>query len=119
MRKEKENKIQQDCVIWFNNTYCLKFHDPRFVIMSVPNEGENAYEIKRKVDRGMLKGASDLIVITNKEVIFFEVKTPTGVQSDNQKDFEDRVNKLGHKYFMFRSLKEFQDIVKQEIDGKY
>lgn len=111
MKTEKENKIQQDAVLWFNNTYCLKFHRPRWVILSIPNEGENAFEIKRKKDRGMLPGASDLLIIGPKYVAFAETKTPTGVQSESQEDFQHRVTELGHDYFIYRSLEQFKQVV--------
>lgn len=113
MKTEKENKIQQDAVMWFNNNYCLKFHQPRWIILSIPNEGEDAFEVKRKKDRGMLPGASDLLIIgPNRYVAFAETKTLTGVISKNQKEFQHRVTELGHDYFVYRSLDQFKEIVK-------
>lgn len=111
MKTEKENYIQQQCVMWFNNKYCLKHHSPRWIIFSVPNEGEDAFEIKRKKDRGMLSGASDLIIVGTGITIFIEMKTPTGRQSDSQKDFEKRVTDLGHIYRISRSLEDFQELI--------
>lgn len=112
---EAENKIQQDCVIWFNNTYCLKKHEPRCLIMSVPNESESGWETQKKVNTGLLKGASDLIVIVPNTCLFMECKTVIGVQSDAQQDFQERVNALGFKYHLFRSLQQFQTIIKLYI----
>lgn len=117
-RSQNENKIQQECVIWFNNNYCLKFQNPRWIIFSVPNEGEDAYEIKRKRERGMLPGVSDLIIIGPKTTLFMETKTPQGRQAESQKEFQSRVEALGFKYYLFRSLEEFKQIIKTEIDGK-
>lgn len=117
-RTQTENKIQQDCVIWFNNNYCLKFHNPRYIIFSVPNEGEDAYETKRKRERGMLPGVSDLIIVGPDLTLFMETKTPEGRQANSQKDFQCRVEALGFKYYMFRSLEEFKEIIKKQIDGK-
>jgi hypothetical protein len=106
-----EEQIQQQIVIWFNNNYCLKIDNPRCMIFSVPNDSINAIETKRKINTGLLKGASDLIVVLPNNVLFFEVKTEKGIQSQNQKDFQDRIEKLGFKYYLVRSLKQFQEII--------
>lgn len=115
MKSENERKIQQDAVIWFNNRYCLRVHNPRWIIFSVPNEGENAYELKRKIDIGLLSGVSDLIIVGPDKVIFMECKTPAGRQSKSQIDFQKRVNDLGYSYHIFRSLQEFKEIINGEI----
>lgn len=111
-----ENLIQQNCVIWFNNAYCLKHHDPRCVIFSVPNESENGWEAQKKVNTGLMRGASDCIVLLPDGVaLFMECKTPIGVQSDAQKSFQERVQLLGFNYHIFRSLHEFQQILNRYI----
>jgi hypothetical protein len=50
-------------------------------------------------------------MLIDTDVYFIEIKTSTGRQSDKQKDFENRVNLLGHKYFLVRSLDEFKNII--------
>ncbi len=62
----------------------------------------------RKLATGMLPGASDMIVIFPNTVVFVEVKTDIGRQSDVQKEFERRVNDLGFDYWLVRSLEEFK-----------
>jgi len=100
-----EAKIQQDIVKYYNNTYCLAHHSPRGLIMSIPNEGKGEL-----IRTGLLPGASDLIVFLPFGGIFFvEVKTPTGKQSDKQKDFEARIKKLGYEYILVRSLEDFKE----------
>lgn len=110
-----ENNIQQEIFIWFNNNYCLKTHKNRCVIFSVPNDSINAIETKRKLNTGLLKGASDLIVILPNKILFIEVKTEKGVQSDMQKDFEKRVNTLGFDYYLVRNLEQFKTLIWQNI----
>jgi len=106
-----ENNIQQQIVVWFNNTYCLKNHKNRCMIFSVPNDSINAIETKRKINTGLLRGASDLIVILPNKLLFIEVKTEKGVQSEVQKDFKNRVNNLGFDYYLVRSLEEFKKTI--------
>jgi len=79
------------------------------LIFSVPNDGKNATEQMRKVANGMMSGVSDLIVIRENEVLFFECKTDVGKQSEKQKEFQYCVENLGFKYFIVRSLSEFKN----------
>lgn len=104
----EENRIQAMMVQWFNNTYCLKHHSPRYVIFSIPNGGtRNKLEAMTLKATGLLAGASDLVLVMDK-IYFIEVKTNVGIQSDVQKDFQKRVQKLGHEYKLIRSLDEFK-----------
>jgi len=105
---QTENKIQQDIVMWFNNKYCLMHHKPRLLILSIPNDSINAIETKRKVNTGLLPGASDLIVCLPSKMLWVEIKTPIGTQSIHQKQFQQRVEELGYDYCLIRSLEEFK-----------
>jgi len=110
-----EEQLQQQIVIWFNNTYCLKSNDQRCMIFSVPNDSSNFMETKRKVNTGLLKGVSDLIVILPNKVLFIELKTEIGIQSQVQKEFESRVTALGQEYHLVRSLPQFQQLIYLEM----
>ena len=109
--KKSEDKIQQEAFIWFVNTYCLKHHEPRLLMFSVPNDSANITEQMRKKATGLIAGVSDTIIVFPNKVIFCEFKTPTGKQSDSQIDFENRVNKLGFEYWIVRDLEEFKKLV--------
>ena len=109
MKEKTEAKIQSEIVAWFNNNFCLKFHKPRYCIFSVPNDSESKEETMRKLATGLKRGASDLIVLLPNRAVFCEVKTPTGVQSETQKDFQEQVEKLGFEYILVRSLLDFQN----------
>jgi hypothetical protein len=104
---KKESKIQQEIVMYFNNTYGLKHHNPKCLIFSVPNEGKNAKEQMYKKMLGLKSGVSDLIVLMPNRCIFIECKDDVGKQSDNQKQFEYDVLALGFEYYIVRSLDEF------------
>lgn len=127
MRDKTEARIQQEIVVYFNNNFCLKHHSPRCSIFSVPNEGVmqlgnilrmrfkqiNFEEIIKQIlfgliSTGLKKGVSDLIVLMPKRVVFVEVKTPTGSQSTEQKEFERLVKNLGFEYYLVRSLQDFK-----------
>lgn len=53
---------------------------------------------------GMMSGCSDLIMLYKGKVIFIEVKSEKGKQSDTQKAFEKLVNSEGHHYILVRSF---------------
>lgn len=112
-----EDKIQQDIFMWFNNNYCLKHHDPRCIIFSVPNGGtRNKMEAMKLKSTGMKAGVSDLIVILPNKVLFVEVKTETGRQSDKQIEFEKTITDLGYSYILVRSLGEFKTVVSEFLN---
>lgn len=104
-----ENQLQQQIYMYFHNTYCLKTHNPRCSIFSVPNGGSrNILEAKTLKATGVVAGVSDLIILIPNRCIFVELKTETGKQSDKQKDFENVVSDLGFEYYLIRSLEEFK-----------
>lgn len=112
-----EDKIQQDIFMWFNNNYCLKHHNPRCIIFSVPNGGtRNKMEAIKLKSTGMKAGVSDLIVILPNKVLFVEVKTETGRQSDKQIEFEKTITDLGYSYILVRSLEEFKTVVSEFLN---
>ena len=116
MKVIPESKIQQEAVIWFNNTYCLKHHNPRLIIYSVPNgitvpckitDRIKALDLLNKT--GQLAGVSDLCIEgVMGRMVHAECKAQEGTQSPEQSDFENRILALGGRYFIFRNLTEFQ-----------
>jgi hypothetical protein len=76
----------------------------------VPNGGlRNKREAVKLKATGLVSGVSDLIVVKPDEVVFVEVKTDTGVQSENQKKFQQKVEAMGYRYLLIRSLNEFKE----------
>lgn len=103
-----ESDIQQAAVSWFRYAY------PRFLIFSVPNGGSrNVVEAANLKREGALAGVSDLIVVADRRVLFVEMKTPRGRQQDTQKTFQRRVEVLGHRYVVCRSLDDFMSAIKE------
>tara|TARA_R110002012_G_scaffold79025_1_gene201250 strand:+ start:3200 stop:3634 length:435 start_codon:yes stop_codon:yes gene_type:complete len=122
-----EARIQQDCYIWFHNS----FPDLRGCLFAVPNgipipsehEGFQAWVISKfkkwaakKGQKlkftGTHKGVSDLVFCYNGVTTFIEMKTATGRQSDAQKEWEKAINSQGFEYVLCRTQKHFEEIVK-------
>lgn len=132
MRTQTEEKLQQDCLCFFTNTYGLKHHSPRLLFYSVANEiGAsvaysigNTKKIKDTLSRvmakfkltGFKKGVADVhLCFPNGKLVYIEFKTATGTQRPEQKEFQQQVEALGFKYYIVRSLEEFKEIVCSHI----
>ena len=113
-----EDNLQSQIVRWFNNTHCLKTNPNRCCIFSVPNGGfRNALEAMKLKATGLLAGVSDLIVLLPNQCLFIELKQEKGMQSPEQKDFENRVKNLGFDYYLIRSLEDFQKLIEFKINN--
>ena len=101
-KPDSEAKIQQKIVEFFRRNYYQKG-----LILSIPNERSGFAQMKVLLQTGLLSGASDILVILPGEILFVEVKTAIGRQSEKQKKFENNVKSLGYKYHLVRSLEDF------------
>ena len=111
---KSESKIQQECFMYFTNTFCLKHHNPRLLMFSIPNESSNAVEQMRKKAMGLIAGVSDTIIVFEDKVVFCEFKDEKGRQSERQIEFEQRVKQLNYEYWLVRSLDQFKTLVQNE-----
>jgi hypothetical protein len=91
MSQQPETKIKNEIKKWLNlfNWFC-------FPIL----QGMGAY-----------KGISDIIAIKNGTVLFIEVKTPKGKQSEYQMKFEDMIKNYGGHYLIARSYRDVEDYI--------
>ena len=98
-----EESIQTACVSWFRIAH------PECIIFACPNGGSrNRLEAVNMKRSGVLAGVSDLIIVAARAVLFVEMKTKTGRQSENQKTFQSNIERLGYEYKICRSLSSFQ-----------
>lgn len=99
-----EEKIQQKFFIYFNNKYCLKFHEPRWMIFHIPNEGKNNAHLTKL---GLYPGAADnLIIDPNGNAHFVELKALGKKQSANQKEFESHCKQMGVPYYLADNIED-------------
>lgn len=120
-----ESELQQSCVEWFAYQY------PQYWLFSVKNsskmggkkvKGKNGKEIPLEAiiakREGLRKGVADLqLLYGNGEhySLFLELKTDTGSQSKEQKEFEAYCNQNKFKYVVVRSLEQFINEVKNYL----
>lgn len=84
-----------------------------YIFFSVPNEALGKINHRGDKNRmmrlkamGLRSGVSDLVVVLKDRVIFMEVKTERGKQSESQFAFEKEVAALGHQYVVVKSVEE-------------
>lgn len=112
--RHEESHIQIQMVNWFRLQY------PSYIIAAIPNGGRrNAVEAKIMKGEGVLAGFSDLIIIARENVLFIEVKTKDGIQSDLQAKFQSDVERLGFQYSICRSLDEFILTIEKWLKDKF
>lgn len=109
--KHQESSLQTQCVKWFRYQY------PHFVIYAVPNGGSrNVREAQRLKSEGVLAGVADLtILLPQGKSLYIEMKVKGNRQTPNQKEFQQKAEALGHKYYVCYSFEDFEKVVKQEL----
>jgi hypothetical protein len=108
-----ESKIQHICVMWFRKTFPNDWN----ILISVPNGGNrDARTGAAMVYEGQVKGVSDLILLHpsgGKANLCIEMKVPkrkgssAGRQSQEQKDWQELVERHGSTYVVCHGLIEF------------
>lgn len=64
---------------------------------------------------GLVAGVADTIFLWRGKVLLIEFKTPTGRQSAKQKEWQARVEAQGFRYYIVRSLEDFQELIRELI----
>ena len=108
-----ESKIQHTCVSWFRMT----FPEIGRLLFSVPNGGwRGGRSGAVMVYEGQVKGVADLILLYpsgGKASLCIEMKVPkrkgsrAGTQSDDQKSWQELVERNGSVYVVCHGLAEF------------
>lgn len=99
LRLGVEDRLQKSIVDW------LRLCAPGTVVFAVPNEGKRSFaQQARHKALGMLKGVTDLVLVTGRGVYFIEVKGPKGRTTPEQDDFMSWCRSLGHGTAVVRSL---------------
>jgi len=74
-------------------------------------------EGKREISAGLRKGAPDLIAGIQGKSFWFELKTPKGHQSEEQKAFQQISGKFGATYVVLKSLEQLESIINGTTDN--
>lgn len=108
MERDNEDRIQQECYMWFHNTY----PDQRGLLCYNLNNSRNKVAGAINRSMGLQAGRPDLTYYTPcGRAVFIEMKTPTGTQSPEQKKYQQRVESFGYEYVIIRSVDEFKELI--------
>lgn len=108
----EESKLQQQCVAWFRAQY----RQYASLLTHPINEGGANTRISGAIHKGegTIPGVPDLLLFVPSEYdrlycgLGLELKTPSGRQSQQQKDFQQMFQAAGYCYVVIRSLEEFR-----------
>jgi len=106
-RRRIEGGKQKACVRWFRYQY------PQFakLLFHVPNGGgRNKIEAKLLQDEGVTPGVSDLILLVpckGYASLCIEMKSETGKQSPDQKEWQQECERVGNKYVLANDIEVF------------
>ena len=112
---EEEHRLQVQCVRWF---WCVH-PDLAPLLFAIPNGGaRNAITGAKLKAEGVVAGVADLCLAVPRGggVLFIELKTPTGRQSERQKAWQAAVEKAGNTYVIVRSVDEFIQCITNHLN---
>lgn len=114
-KRDIEHQLQVACVNWFNLQYPML----RGCLIAVPNGGRrDPVTGARLKAEGATAGVSDLILFhrgKDSGALLIEMKTPTGRQSQGQKQWQQKMQSQGYQYVVCRSLDDFMRVVTSYI----
>jgi len=64
---------------------------------------------------GSQKGLPDRIAIKDSRVLFLEIKTLKGKQSEGQIEFEKIIKSYGGEYYVVRSIEDVDKIIQKKV----
>ena len=102
-----EDKIHQDCYVWFHNTY----PHLRGLLCYNLNNSKNKIDGARNKAKGLIAGRSDMVLYFQSKAFMIELKTQDGIQRSEQKEWERIITAQGFQYHICRSLSEFQSLI--------
>ncbi len=115
--RHDESRTQQECVKWFRLQY------PQFarLLFAVPNGGaRNKVTASVLKAEGVTAGVADLILFTPRggfHALCIEMKTETGRQSQEQKEWQREVECQGYKYVICRTFEDFFEMVVNYLES--
>ncbi len=120
LQQPSEKEVENSILSWLQ-------YQPGVLAFKVNTAGvyDENRKCYRKAGKFVIKGTSDILcccsILGVPIFVSMEVKTFTGRQSDDQKDFERRLIAVGGFYFIVRSIEDAQKClnkVRTEIMGK-
>lgn len=111
-RQLAEDRLQQECYMWFHNTY----PSLRGLLNYNLNNSANAIQGNKNKAMGLQPGRSDMELNYMGKTYFIELKVIGGKQSKLQKEWQSLVTSHSFVYVVVWSLNEFKSTVEHIIN---
>ena len=109
--KRPEQVMQAEIIRWYRSQY-PEPHPMYYLLVSNDNNAISAQQGLKAKAQGRVAGVADLTFYKpGGQPILIELKTPTGRQSPDQKQWQKAVENAGYSYVIVRSLEEFKKII--------
>ncbi|MDJ1506829.1 hypothetical protein [Xanthocytophaga agilis] len=102
-----ESRLQGLCFQWHWNT----FPHYRGLLHMNNNTAQNAIKGALNRSMGVVKGVADLEYFFASTGHFIELKSQEGIQSEEQKLFQSRIEEQGGNYHIIRSYEAFKQLI--------
>lgn len=117
-RKTEEDNLQVACRRWFDMKYPLITQ----LFFMVKNDGRKSkWQGQKDKDRGLRAGVPDMILsipMGGYHGLYIEYKKPKGgVQSPDQKCFEDIAKQHGYRYEIIKTKQDFEQLITTYLHG--
>ena len=103
----EEDRIHSECYVWFHN----QFPELRGLLCYNLNNSKNRIDGNRNKAKGLQKGRSDMVLYYSGRAYMIEIKTLTGSQSTEQRQWQKLVESHGFSYSICRGIEEFRELI--------
>lgn len=103
--------LQSKCFLWHWNNY----PNERGLLCYNLNNSKNKIDGNQNKALGLIKGRSDMVYYKKGKAIMLEFKTTTGIQSKDQKQWQENIVNQGFEYHIIRNFEEFEKIINNSI----
>lgn len=105
----REHEIQKACIDYLELIKIPFIRNNTFAGKIIRRDGSTGY-----IKNNSFEGAPDILVfVDNGITLHIEIKSETGRQSKAQKYYQSIIERLGHFYFIIRSVNELQSTIKK------
>ena len=109
--KRPEEVLQAEIIRWYRSRYPQP-NPMYYLLVSNDNNAISAQQGMKAKAQGRVPGVADLTFYKpGGQPILIELKTATGRQSPDQKQWQKAVEDAGYRYVVVRSVEEFKKII--------
>ena len=112
MKSKEEHYIQCQIVKELRKNNIMCFAVPNGIFFNAKSKLKGFLYMEKLKAEGFTPGVADLVIVLQDTHLYVEVKTPKGEQSDNQKQFQAKIESLGYPYQLWRSVEDAEKFVK-------